>query len=153
MTYPRRNAKAANALASQLQHSKMIRMRSLSAIIWPMIRDPVHVKSLVEKERQTFHDMPDWLREIHERHALLAMKALLANSPLWWLPNFVGAVRFNFLGQRFSCLEECADRGLGATLRGASDRLLGDKVGVSFHAAVRRPKVGFGSESNLLSDR
>ena len=76
---------AAEVLARNLRGSKSVRWISLGQAVYFRATNQAWIKASAAKEREIFQAAPTWIKDMRRRQAELAIKASLANSPMWWL--------------------------------------------------------------------
>ena len=89
---PDAQSKPAQQLVIDLENTRSARLLSLGVVIFVVFRHRSMVRAITAKEKDAFDNSPVWIREIRQRKAQLSIKAVLANSPTWWLPLAVLSV-------------------------------------------------------------
>lgn len=77
-------SESALSLENTLKGYTALRFISLSHVIYYMAIKKQVTLVQVTKEKELLEKSPDWLKEMHQEHARLTVKALILNSPTWW---------------------------------------------------------------------
>jgi hypothetical protein len=84
--YPGSSSQAAEVLLVSLQNLKVFRFLSLSQFFHMAFFHWSKINAESLKKQQVFSKAADWIKGIYDRRQRLSQKAMLINSPAWWLP-------------------------------------------------------------------
>jgi|ERR1035441_2079669 hypothetical protein len=83
---PGSRTEAAQKLLKYLEYGPCVRFLSFGPAAAIRFFNRSEIRAFSVKEREVFEPAPLWIREMWQRHARIGVKAVLANSPIWWIP-------------------------------------------------------------------